>query len=139
MYNCISHKLKFVTVKGFKGKEQEVQFLKHLITRAHVMEKINIICDPRKVDEALDLLSLPRASVNLSIIVKPKNNIQLWRIFQSKRRYHLSKIFIFYNQLFAHIKKVRNVTPKFPIAKFNMFLCLILCIFFVVGLYFGWE
>ncbi|CAI8618431.1 unnamed protein product [Vicia faba] len=72
MYNCINHKIKFVTMRGFTGKVQEVKFLKHLITRACVMEKINVICDSRFVDEANDLLSLPRASPYLSIIVKSK-------------------------------------------------------------------
>lgn len=70
MYNFINHKLKFMTMVGFKGKDQEVQFLKHLITGAHVIEKINVICDSRMVGKANDLLSLPRASANLSIIVK---------------------------------------------------------------------
>jgi hypothetical protein len=59
-----------MTMVGFTGKDQEVQFLKHLITRAHVIEKIIVICDIRTVDKANDLLSLPRASANLSIIVK---------------------------------------------------------------------
>jgi len=66
-----------VTLKGFIGKEQEVEFLKHLITRAYVMEKINVICDLRFVDEAKGLLSLPRASTHLSIIVKSENQIQV--------------------------------------------------------------
>ncbi|XP_058733825.1 F-box/LRR-repeat protein 13-like [Vicia villosa] len=43
MYNCINHKLKFVTIRGVTGKEQEVNFLKHLITRAYIVEKINVI------------------------------------------------------------------------------------------------
>lgn len=76
IYNCINHKLKFVTLKGFTGKEQEVMFLKHLITRAYMMEKINVICDSGFVDEAKCLLLLPRASTHLSIIVKFENKIQ---------------------------------------------------------------
>jgi len=64
-----------MTMVGFTGKDQEVQFLKHVITRAHVIEKINVICDSRTVDKANDLLSLPRASTNLSIIVKSTNRI----------------------------------------------------------------
>ena len=64
-------------LKGFTGKKQEVMFLKHLITRACVMEKINVICNLRFVDEAKGLLSLPRASTHLSIIVKSENQIQV--------------------------------------------------------------
>ncbi|KAJ1378493.1 Leucine-rich repeat domain superfamily [Sesbania bispinosa] len=70
MYNCINHKLKFVTVKGFTGKEQEVKFVKHLITRATMMKKITVFCNSSVMDEAANLLSLPRASVYLSIIFK---------------------------------------------------------------------
>jgi len=76
IYNCINHKLKFVTLKGFTGKEQEVLFLKHLITRAYVMKTINVICDSGFVDEAKALLSLPKASDHLSITVNSKNQIQ---------------------------------------------------------------
>ncbi|KAJ1430779.1 Leucine-rich repeat domain superfamily [Sesbania bispinosa] len=70
MYNCINHQLKFVTLKGFTGKEQEVKFVKHLITRATMMKKITVFCNSSVMDEATNLLSLPRASVYLSIIFK---------------------------------------------------------------------
>lgn len=78
MYNCINHKLKFVTVRGVTGKEQEVNFLKHLITRAYIMKKINVICNSRFADEANNILSLPRASPYLSIstIVKFKTRFK---------------------------------------------------------------
>lgn len=68
--------VKICTLNGFTGKEQEVMFLKHLITRAYMMEKINVICDSGFVDEAKCLLLLPRASTHLSIIVKFENKIQ---------------------------------------------------------------
>jgi len=64
-----------VTLKGFTGKEQEVMFLKHLITRAYVMENIIVICESKFVDDAKDLLSLPRASAHLSITMKSENQI----------------------------------------------------------------
>lgn len=63
-------KLKFVTLKGFTGKEQEVIFAKLLIARAYMMEKMHVICDSTIVDEAKDLLSLPRSSSRLSIILE---------------------------------------------------------------------
>ncbi|KAI5391797.1 F-box protein At1g80960 [Lathyrus oleraceus] len=62
--------LKFVTLKGFTGKEQEVIFAKLLIARAYMMEKMHVICDSTIVDEAKDLLSLPRSSSRLSIILE---------------------------------------------------------------------
>ncbi|CAK8574985.1 unnamed protein product [Lathyrus sativus] len=63
-------KLKFVTLKGFTGKEQEVIFARLLIARAYMMEKMYVICDSTIVDEAKDLLSLPRSSSRLAIILE---------------------------------------------------------------------
>ncbi|XP_058766795.1 F-box/LRR-repeat protein At3g26922-like [Vicia villosa] len=63
-------KLKFVTLKGFSGKEQEVLFAKYLISRAYMMEKMYVICDSTIVKEAKDLLSLSKASRDLSIVLK---------------------------------------------------------------------
>ena len=72
-YFELYNKLKFVTLKGFTGKEQEVKLAKLLITRANMMEKMYVICDSTIVDEAKDLLSLPRGSSCLSIILKSEN------------------------------------------------------------------
>ncbi|RDY00230.1 F-box protein, partial [Mucuna pruriens] len=74
LYNCINQKLKYAIIRGFTGKEQEVKFAKHLITNANVMERMSIICDSSIVDEASNLLSLPRASVYLCITLKSKVN-----------------------------------------------------------------
>ncbi|CAJ1978615.1 unnamed protein product [Sphenostylis stenocarpa] len=72
-YNCINHKLKYATIRGFRGREQEVKFAKHLITNGNMMEKMTIICDSVTiVDEAKSLLSLPRASSSLSITMDLK-------------------------------------------------------------------
>ncbi|XP_045802763.1 putative F-box protein At1g67390 [Trifolium pratense] len=65
----ITQKLKFVTIRGFKGKEKEVEFAKFLITRATMMKRINIICYD-SIEVAENLLSLPRASHNLTINLK---------------------------------------------------------------------
>lgn len=85
-YNCINHMLKFTIVKGFTGKEQELKFVKHLITRATMMRKISIICDSAIVDEATDLLSLPGASVYLSIVLKSENKNKLVEIAEVKHK-----------------------------------------------------
>ncbi|KAK7342693.1 hypothetical protein VNO80_25649 [Phaseolus coccineus] len=71
-YNCINYKLEYATIKGFKGKEQEVKFVKHIITNANKVKKITIVCDSVIVDEAKDLLSILRTSPHLSIILKLK-------------------------------------------------------------------
>ncbi|KAJ1399434.1 Leucine-rich repeat domain superfamily [Sesbania bispinosa] len=69
--NCIRQKLKFVYVRGFKGELEEVEFAKYLITRATMMKKITIVVrDNYSMDVAKTLLSLPRASDNLSINLK---------------------------------------------------------------------
>ncbi|ESW05141.1 hypothetical protein PHAVU_011G155500 [Phaseolus vulgaris] len=74
-YNCINYKLEYATIKGFKGKEQEVKFVKHIITNANRVKKITIICDSVIVDEAKDLLSILRTSPYLSIILELKKEL----------------------------------------------------------------
>lgn len=66
----LNWELKFATVRRFTGKEQEVNFVEYLITRAYKMEKIYVTCDSSIMEKATSLLSLKRASVNLSIILK---------------------------------------------------------------------
>jgi hypothetical protein len=70
----ITQKLKFVTIRGFKGKEKEVEFAKILIARATMLKRINIICYDYSIEAAENLLSLPRASHNLSINLKCNAN-----------------------------------------------------------------
>lgn len=68
--DVVNNKLKFVTMQGFTGKELELNFAKLLITRAYMMKKLYVICDSTIVEEAKDLLSLQRASNNLSILLE---------------------------------------------------------------------
>jgi len=70
---CVHDELKFVTMRGFIGKEQEVKFVQHLIAQAFVMKKMYVICGSTIVDDAKDLLSLPRGSSNLAILLESKN------------------------------------------------------------------
>lgn len=67
--------MEYATLKGFKGKEQEVKFVKHIITNANRVKKITIICDSVIVDEAKDLLSILRTSPYLSIILELKKEL----------------------------------------------------------------
>lgn len=73
--DSISHNLRFTSIKGYTGNFQEAEFVKHLITRATVMERIIIHFDDSSTKEdaiaAFDLLSLPKASINVSIVLKP--------------------------------------------------------------------
>ncbi|TYG38061.1 hypothetical protein ES288_D13G191400v1 [Gossypium darwinii] len=79
--DCITRTLTEVTVKGFKGKEREMEFVRHLITKATVMERINIWCSDRcsrqGAEAAYGLLSLPRSSIHVSIVLKPGPEFQL--------------------------------------------------------------
>ncbi|OMO92634.1 hypothetical protein COLO4_17439 [Corchorus olitorius] len=73
--DCITHTLKVVTIKGFEGREREVEFVRHLIKNACAMKRIDICCNDscsRKGGEAtLGLLSLPRSSIDVLIELKP--------------------------------------------------------------------
>ncbi|XP_057452373.1 putative F-box protein At1g67390 [Lotus japonicus] len=82
MYNNHDHKLKYVTVRGFTGKELEVNFLEHLITRGTMMEKITIIYNSLVVGKATYLQSLRRASIYLSIILKSQSKNALIDVAQ---------------------------------------------------------
>jgi len=75
-YNYIKYKLKYATIQGFTGKEQEVKFVKHLITNSNMVQNITIICDSMIVDEAKRLLSISRASSYPSIVLKSKSKTQ---------------------------------------------------------------
>ena len=67
--DTIDQKLKFVCIRGFRGQEQEVQFVKYLITRATMIKRITIICND-STEVAENLLSVPRASGDLCINLK---------------------------------------------------------------------
>ncbi|KAL5131376.1 hypothetical protein HKD37_12G034274 [Glycine soja] len=72
LYDCINQKLKYVLIREFTGKEQEVKSAKHLIANANMIEKMSIICDETK-----SLLSLSRVLVYLSITLEYKMKNQL--------------------------------------------------------------
>lgn len=75
LYDCMFHSLKVVLIKGFLGKEREIRFVNFLISYSWVMEKIVLVCDEAcSLEGALAterLLSVPRASTNLSLILRP--------------------------------------------------------------------
>ncbi|XP_019462876.1 PREDICTED: uncharacterized protein LOC109361795 [Lupinus angustifolius] len=66
---CVHQKLKFVYIKAFKGNELEMEFVKYLIAKATMMKKVTIFCNTL-TEDAENLLSLPKASTNLSINFK---------------------------------------------------------------------
>ncbi|XP_024629901.1 uncharacterized protein [Medicago truncatula] len=71
--DTIDQKLKFVCIRGFRGKEKEVQFAKYLITRATMMKTITIICNDL-TEVGANLLSVPRAFGDLCINLKLNAN-----------------------------------------------------------------
>ncbi|XP_057451949.1 putative F-box protein At1g67390 [Lotus japonicus] len=108
MHNCVNQKLKFVTIRGFTGKEQEVKFVEHLISRATMIKKITIICNSSLVEEATKLLSLRRQSIYLSIILKIKEMNELTEVEEVvkdrlSRLKHNSKFFQVMQMIHANL------------------------------------
>ncbi|XP_021288688.1 uncharacterized protein LOC110419884 [Herrania umbratica] len=73
--DCITHSLNIVSINGFNGKKGQLEFVRHLITKATVMKRINICffdsCSREGAEATLELLLLPRSSINVSIVLKP--------------------------------------------------------------------
>ncbi|GAV60865.1 F-box domain-containing protein/FBD domain-containing protein, partial [Cephalotus follicularis] len=73
--DCITHRLRQVSMREFKGNEGERKFVGHLIKRATMLERITIYCDDKCSKEGaiatMGLLSLPRSSIDVKIILKP--------------------------------------------------------------------
>ncbi|XP_017980359.1 PREDICTED: putative F-box protein At1g67390 [Theobroma cacao] len=73
--DCITHSLIVVSINGFNGKERQLEFVRHLITKATVMKRMNICfddsCSREGAKATLDLLLLPRSSIDVSIVLKP--------------------------------------------------------------------
>lgn len=71
----ISKGMKTICIKGFKGKALELKFVKYVITRAIMIEKIILCFDYDNTREGTTapttLLSLVKASTNVSITFKP--------------------------------------------------------------------
>ncbi|KAJ1423446.1 Leucine-rich repeat domain superfamily [Sesbania bispinosa] len=84
-YNCVRCKLECVYVVGFTGKDPEVDFIRYLIKRSPTMKLIGIVSDS-PVTDASELLSIERASANLSIKVKSYSEIR-------KKRVNLKSLF----------------------------------------------
>ncbi|CAK8534835.1 unnamed protein product [Lathyrus sativus] len=76
---CVSHNLKSFCIKGYKGGDFEVEFVKYLIINGGVIENITIWflddCSWVEVVATICLLSYPRNSSKLSIDLKPGKKI----------------------------------------------------------------
>ncbi|KAH7859813.1 hypothetical protein Vadar_005782 [Vaccinium darrowii] len=73
--DSVTHQLRVIRIIGFRGKDLETSFASHLIRYATVMEELVIQCDDNCSREGaiatMGLLSLPRASINVRIVLKP--------------------------------------------------------------------
>nr|TKR91783.1 hypothetical protein D5086_0000220210 [Populus alba] len=84
LHDSITHSLKLVKIKGFCGKEEEIVFAKHLIRKAPMLRRFVVECGENCSEtgarETLGLSLEPRASVNLSIVLKPEvdGSFQNW-------------------------------------------------------------
>ena len=72
---CVSHNLKNVCIKGYKGGELEFEFVKYLILNGGFMDNITIWflndCSWDEVVATACLRSYPKLSPKLSIDLKP--------------------------------------------------------------------
>ncbi|KAI4323113.1 hypothetical protein L6164_022745 [Bauhinia variegata] len=83
--NCILNKLKFVCIRGFRCRKLEIEFIKHLITQATMMERFTIFCGSGSIREVAEFLrSLPRASINLSIMLKSAKSRHLIELTENE-------------------------------------------------------
>ncbi|XP_052883557.1 putative F-box protein At1g67390 [Gossypium arboreum] len=77
--DCITFTLRHVSIKGFNGKDGEMEFPRHLITKCAKLERLEIWCNHDWSSEGgkatLGLLSLPRSSIDVSILLKPPPNL----------------------------------------------------------------
>ncbi|XP_011014435.1 PREDICTED: uncharacterized protein LOC105118233 [Populus euphratica] len=76
LHDSITHSLKLVKIKGFCGKKEEIIFAKHLLRKAPMLRRFVIECDENCSEigarETLGLPLEPRASISLSIVLKPQ-------------------------------------------------------------------
>ncbi|KAL2496574.1 putative F-box protein [Forsythia ovata] len=70
IFESIVNNLSVVCIQQFAGKELEMGFAKYIITRAPKMKSIIIECVNNCTTDALSLLNLPRASMDLSLVLK---------------------------------------------------------------------
>ncbi|KAI9083579.1 hypothetical protein K1719_034521 [Acacia pycnantha] len=69
-YDCVEKQLKFVSLRGFKGNDQEFQFLRHIIRNGKKLEKVTIICCQGMEFEIERVLTVTNASPELRIVFK---------------------------------------------------------------------
>lgn len=78
MFDSISKYLRVVSVQKFSGKVLEMEFLKYVIRSAPRMLRITIKCDKccttEETSAAVSLLSLPRASMDVSVVLETAGN-----------------------------------------------------------------
>lgn len=69
-YKCVKSHLKKVEIKGFKGTRNELSVITYFLLRGETLRKmsINLLKDDVK-EEARSLLTIPKASTNLELLI----------------------------------------------------------------------
>ncbi|XP_016484993.1 F-box/LRR-repeat protein At3g26922-like [Nicotiana tabacum] len=71
--DSFTHHLRLVRIRGFTGKEREIRLVTHMIKNACMLEKLEIQCSDgcstQGAAATQGLLLLPRASINVSIVL----------------------------------------------------------------------
>ncbi|KAE9457960.1 hypothetical protein C3L33_10138, partial [Rhododendron williamsianum] len=74
-FDSISRQLRVVRIIGFRGKDLEISFVSYLIINATVMDELviqcNNDCSRAGAIATMGLLSVPRASIDVRIVLKP--------------------------------------------------------------------
>ncbi|XP_077227583.1 F-box/FBD/LRR-repeat protein At1g13570-like [Tasmannia lanceolata] len=74
-HDCVAFHLKIVRLRGFRGEYIQLEFARYLITNATMLKKMIIWChddcSKRGAEATRGLLSAPRASLDVHIVLEP--------------------------------------------------------------------
>lgn len=74
-FDSISQQLRVIRIIGFRGKDLEISFVSYLIVNATGMDELviqcNNDCSRAGAIATMGLLSVPRASIDVRIVLKP--------------------------------------------------------------------
>ncbi|KAL8127299.1 uncharacterized protein LOC141721303 [Apium graveolens] len=73
-FDCISNCLRAVSIQNFRGEVLEMEFVRYVITRAQRMRRVTVRCaddcTAEEVTATRNLLSFPKSSMDVSVIIE---------------------------------------------------------------------
>ncbi|XP_058217594.1 cytochrome P450 72A397-like [Rhododendron vialii] len=117
-FDSISCQLRVVRIIGFRGKDLEISFVSYLIINATVLDELVIQCNDdcsrAGAIATRGLLSVPRASIDVRIVLKPGNDYLAKEVLENGSRGKVGmnleeviencKAFCFAGQEIKHLK-----------------------------------